>query len=109
MKLIILTIITVFASISYAEDELGKRLNLARETLLAKVEYSEISSKGIIRVKDCRKCDFDIYNINESTIVTKNNSPVSVEMLVGEYWDVKIATLLVSFDSQNLEAIHYYK
>lgn len=99
----------LFSLFAQAEQEIGDRLNTARETMLAKVEFNESSKSGFVRVKDCSKCRFEMYNIIESTKVTRNNATVPIGTLLAEYWNIKMATLLISLNSQELQAIHYYK
>lgn len=104
MRTILLTILTLFSTLAFSQA-----LEEAREVSSIVVEFRDISQEGAVRVKDCNRCSHKLYTFTSSLEVIKNNQPGNIEILAQEYWDVKLATLFIKPNTNELLRIAYRK
>jgi len=104
MKTILFTLLTLFSTLAFSQA-----LEEAREVSSIVVEFRDVSQEGVVRVKDCDRCSHKMYTFGSSLEVIKNNLPGNIQTLAQEYWDVKLATLFIKPNTNELLRIAYRK
>lgn len=104
MKNLIFIALFTLSQISFAQ---GISLEDAREVKIVKMEYSEASGKGVIRIAECGSCKYELYNFTSKLEVKKNGSVNTIEKLLKEYWTTKIAVIFTTPGTNDLLRISY--
>ncbi|EAT11136.1 hypothetical protein HF888_04130 [Bermanella marisrubri] len=71
------------------------------------VEYYESTNSGIIRIPDCKRCDFDFYEFDNTLEVKKDRKKGSIKDLSKEYWKVNFYTVFIKPNSNKVLRIYY--
>jgi hypothetical protein len=103
MKNIILILTCAFSSLTYAVTDLEVPLEMNS----FKIEYSEISKNGIIRVKGCSRCTQEIYEFTDSVVIQRAGKIASIKQLLNEYWEVKYPTIFLKVNENQVVRISY--
>ncbi len=82
-------------------------LDIALETGGIKVEYNDVSKKGIIHVYKCEQCTKKYYEFSELPKIMRKGSDISFDIFMKDYWNAKYPTLLLDIESLTVLQVSY--
>ncbi len=105
MKILLCLIsLTLFHAKTYA----ATALDIAIETTSIRVEYSDISQKGTVRIYDCQSCK-KFYRFDIAPKVTKNGKSISFESFMQDYRNAPLVTIFLDPNSLTVLRISYWE
>ncbi len=105
MMKFLLFFLTLYSFISFVHADIEE--DTALETGGIKVEFFELTNKGIIHVYDCDQCLNKFYTFDDQPRIKRQGRYIPFEEFMTDYWNAKYPTIFLDKKSRSVLKVSY--